>query len=358
MSRKRFKRGTLHLLSGMGSYRLVRDAEWRRRRLLILCYHGIALDDEHEWRPSLYMTESQLRARLELLRTGGYEVLPLGQALERLAERSLPRRAVVLTFDDGGYDFYVRAYPLLREYGFPATVYLSTYYSQCRVPIFPLFCSYLLWKHGGRVRGVKVPGLPASLDLTAESKRRDRLEDLTGYARVRHLRDEQKQSLARVLAEALGLDHEVLIRKRVVQLMNAEEVAELAGEGVDFQLHTHRHRSPVAETDYRKEIRENRNAIRRMTGVDPTHFCYPSGCVRPEFEGWLASEGIFSATTCRPGMTRADMNPFRLPRLVDHAGLSAVEFESWLTGCAEILPGRDYPGPCTGAPRLEGIWIE
>lgn len=342
----------------MGSFRVVGGAEWRRRRLLILCYHGVALDDEHEWRPSLYMTESQLRARFELLRAGGYEVLPLGRALERLAERSLPRRAVVLTFDDGGYDFYLRASPLLREYGFPATVYLSTYYSQRRVPVFPIFCSYLLWKHRGRVQGVNVPGLPSSLDLTAESKRCDTLEDLAGFARTCRLRDEQKQSLARGLAEALDLDYETLIHKRVMQLMDAEEVTELAGEGVDFQLHTHRHRSPVAEADYRMEIRENRNAIRRMTGVDPTHFCYPSGCVRPEFEGWLTSEGILSATTCRPGMAHADTNPFRLPRLVDHAGLSAVEFEAWLTGCAEILPRRDYPGPCTGAPRPDGIWIE
>ena len=39
-----------------GIFRMVRDSEWRRQRLLILCYHSISLDDEHEWRPATYKT--------------------------------------------------------------------------------------------------------------------------------------------------------------------------------------------------------------------------------------------------------------------------------------------------------------
>ncbi|MFQ5691312.1 MAG: polysaccharide deacetylase family protein [Gemmatimonadota bacterium] len=360
MSATRLKKGTLSLLRGMGTFQLLRDAAWRRRRLLILCYHGVSLCDEHVWRPTLYMTEKVLRARFELLRAGGYVVLPLGEALERLAGGTLPPRSVALTFDDGGYDFYERAYPLLREFGLPATVYLSTYYSEHGVPIFPLACSYLMWKHGGRVEGVEVDGLSSSLDLTTETGHRDALRALTRHAREHRLRDEEKQELARRLAEALELDYEHLLRERIVQLMGPEEVGELARQGVDFQLHTHRHRSPVSELAYREEIRENREAIRRMTGVEPTHFCYPSGCVRPEFEGWLAAEGVLSAVTCRPGLAVTRTNPFRLPRLLDHAGLSAVEIEAWLTGAAELLPRRRYPGPCGGAvsPSAEGIWME
>jgi peptidoglycan/xylan/chitin deacetylase (PgdA/CDA1 family) len=54
-------------------------------------------------------------------------VVGLADLVRALAEKqSLPRRAVVLSFDDGFQDFYESAFPVLREFGFPATVFLVT----------------------------------------------------------------------------------------------------------------------------------------------------------------------------------------------------------------------------------------
>ena len=54
-----------------GGFRLFADSEWRRRRLLILCYHGVSLQDEHEWNPELFVTPAFLRRRFEILRDRG-----------------------------------------------------------------------------------------------------------------------------------------------------------------------------------------------------------------------------------------------------------------------------------------------
>src|SRR2546430_11607714 len=89
--RKQIRRSALHLLRNTGVFRLLRESEWRRQRLLILCYHGISLEDEHQWRPGLYMEPKTLEQRLRILRTGDYNVLPLGEALQRLY-RSEERR--------------------------------------------------------------------------------------------------------------------------------------------------------------------------------------------------------------------------------------------------------------------------
>ena len=97
-------------------------SSWRRRRLLILGYHGGSTSDEHAWDGELYMPPAMLRSRFEALRAGGYEVLPLDDALRRMHAGRLPPRAVTLTFDDGALDFLTHAVPLLREFGFPATV--------------------------------------------------------------------------------------------------------------------------------------------------------------------------------------------------------------------------------------------
>ena len=60
---------------------LLSNSAWRRNRLLILGYHGISLDSEHEWDGKLYMSAVQFRRRLELLAEGGCAVLALDEAL-------------------------------------------------------------------------------------------------------------------------------------------------------------------------------------------------------------------------------------------------------------------------------------
>ncbi len=93
----------------------------------------------------------------------------LGEGLERLGAEELPPRSVAITFDDGAYDFYSQAYPLLKAHGFPVTVYQTTYYSDYQKPIFNLMCSYLLWKRRGTVldKGSAL-GLDQPMDLRSE----------------------------------------------------------------------------------------------------------------------------------------------------------------------------------------------
>ncbi|HPQ17113.1 MAG TPA: hypothetical protein PLP04_17920, partial [Bryobacteraceae bacterium] len=103
---KTLKRTVLRTARNTGVFRTAADSRWRQRRLLILCYHGVSIEDEHEWNPELYMPPAVLERRFALLRNNGFRVLPLDEALSRLYSGSLPPRSVALTFDDGFYDFY------------------------------------------------------------------------------------------------------------------------------------------------------------------------------------------------------------------------------------------------------------
>lgn len=335
--KRQIRRAMLRAFRSAGIFRLVRDSQWRSQRLLILCYHGVSLDDEHLWRPALYVEPKRLEQRLEILKRGDYKVLPLGEALLRLKAGTLPPRSIVLTFDDGGYDFYARAFPVLKSYGFPVTVYQTTYYVDRNLPLFNLMCSYLLWKGRGKVVAGRELGLGVSLDLRTEASRENAARIMVEAAENENLNSTQKNELASRLATMLDIDYRELQNRRILQLMNSREIGELATQGVDFQLHTHRHRAPMDEMKFRGEICQNRARLLEITRSMPEHFCYPSGVYDARFLSWLAQEKIISATTCDPALASAQTEALLLPRFVDTTGRTDLEFESWLTGAAELL---------------------
>lgn len=122
--------------------------------------------------------------------------------------------------------------------------------------------------------------------------------------------------------------------------MTPGEMAELAGKGIDFQLHTHRHRLFEEREAFTADLHMNRSLLEGATGRVATHFCYPSGVYRRDAMAWLREAGVTSATTCDPGLAAHDTPSLLLPRLVVTESLSPLTFESWASGLAELLPRR------------------
>jgi peptidoglycan/xylan/chitin deacetylase (PgdA/CDA1 family) len=86
----------------------------------ILCYHRFGPN-----RSSMTITASSFEAQMEYLAKNGYRVISMAQFGDFIAGKEpLPRKTVVITIDDGYRATYQIAYPILRRFGFPATVYL------------------------------------------------------------------------------------------------------------------------------------------------------------------------------------------------------------------------------------------
>src|ERR1700741_2937317 len=66
---------------------------------------------------------------MRYLKSQGYRVVSLKEFLEFVSlKRQLPRKSLVLTFDDGYRAFIQYAYPVLKELGFTATLFVYTDY--------------------------------------------------------------------------------------------------------------------------------------------------------------------------------------------------------------------------------------
>lgn len=338
---KTLKQATLGSLKTSGVFSLVQNSRWRQRRLLILAYHGISQADEHLWDYTQFMSPEFFRARMQFLKTSGCTVLPLGEALNRLYANDLPDKCAAITFDDGTADFQDRAFPILQEFDFPVTLYLTTFYSHYNRPVFDVICSYLLWKGRGRRLNLKpLTGDDTVIGLSSEPARWETLQRIQRSANDRALSAEEKDALVMLVARQLEVDYDELLSKKILRLLTPEDVTHLAAEGVDVQLHTHRHRTPLDRELFLREIEDNRKSIQAMTGTTPSHFCYPSGNYDATFLPWLKEAGVVSATTCDLGLATANSNPLVLPRMLDISSLSSVEFAGWLSGVSAALPQR------------------
>ena len=311
-------------------------SRWRSARVLVLCYHGVATRDEHEWNPELYVTQSHLRGRFQMLRELGATVLPLNQALTLTRGGTLPPRAVVITFDDGASNFATHAVPVLQEFGFPATVYATTYYLKNQLPVWNIAARYLIWvtRHG------PVPEASSIGDLTGErmDKPIDRETLLEAFLkRWQGLGSGEQDDAVRRLARTLGFDDQVMRDSRMWHLMSPAEVTNLPHDLVSVQLHTHRHRQPEDWSGFAGEIEENREVLEGLVGYRPVHFCYPSGVVRPAFPEYLARLGVESATTCAPGLFGPHTDPRLAPRLIDTMLTPETTFRAWVAGTGALI---------------------
>jgi peptidoglycan/xylan/chitin deacetylase (PgdA/CDA1 family) len=89
----------------------------------VLAYHKFSkhLSDR------MTVREDAFEAQMAFLEKNGYRVIPLDGLFEFLkGKRPLPRKSVVITFDDGWRSMYDIAYPILKRYGYPATLFVFT----------------------------------------------------------------------------------------------------------------------------------------------------------------------------------------------------------------------------------------
>ncbi len=88
----------------------------------ILMYHSVQDKDG-----TFFVSPENFARQMEFIKKNGYEVISLDQLVKSIKSgKPLKHNKVVITFDDGYEDNYKYAYPVLKQLGFPATIFLIT----------------------------------------------------------------------------------------------------------------------------------------------------------------------------------------------------------------------------------------
>ena len=104
----------------------VLDVPRDQTRVTVLGYHNFSKKAPVT---EMLMRTSEFREQMAYLRRAGITVISMQEFLEwRLGTRTLPARCALITLDDGWKSVYTDAYPILKEFGYPFTLFLYTNY--------------------------------------------------------------------------------------------------------------------------------------------------------------------------------------------------------------------------------------
>jgi len=91
----------------------------------VLMYHRIVLEAPQDSHHGIWVTAHSFEQNLESLQYRGYSAITFKQyQLFLKGEFILPKKPVIITFDDGYEDNYTIAFPILKKYGFSAVIFL------------------------------------------------------------------------------------------------------------------------------------------------------------------------------------------------------------------------------------------
>jgi peptidoglycan/xylan/chitin deacetylase (PgdA/CDA1 family) len=307
---------------------------------IILLYHRVTDLPSDPW--SLAVTPRHFAEHLEVLRRYGTP-LRLDRYVRDREERRLPRRPIIITFDDGYADNLHEAKPILARYDVPATIFVSTDFVGADRE----------WWWDDLDRFLLQPGrLPASLELVIDGQahRWDlggdanyAPEDQRQYRRWRlweqpapTMRHHLYRELWQLLQPLPAPDRQKVIKE--LQLwsgrplngrpshrgMTSEEVRALASDGlVEVGSHTvtHAKLSAIPSAAQRREIQQSKWRLEEILGAAVTGFAYPYGS-RAMYAATTAAlvqeAGYAYACANFPGLVEPTHSRYELPRIRVH----------------------------------------
>lgn len=308
-------------------------------RALILLYHRIIELPSDPY--LLTVSPTHFAEHLAVLRDLGRPI-GLRDLVAGLRAGKIPRRAVIITFDDGYFDNLVYAKPLLEQHGTPATVFVTP----GSLPDGPeefwwdtlaniLLESQLL----PQTLRMTVRGVPHEWRLGSAAKygpndpARDcswnygQMDDPTArhtifrsvHQLLKHLDQDERRKVLRDLAAWACADTSARPTHR---LLSAAETVQLAEGGlVEVGAHTMTHPvlSALPVTKQREEIGQSKSDLERILGHPVTSFAYPHGLnadYTQETVMLVRKSGFECACAAWPGTIRSGVDVHQLPRFI------------------------------------------
>jgi len=301
------KQTVLRLMHESGAFTAFRLAN--RHKALILTYHRFS-EAEGEGRTSA----RELAEQLEYL-AAHYRLVSLATLIDHLqANEPLPAGLAAITIDDGYRDAYEVAFPVLRRYDVPATLFAATRLVDGEEWLWTDKIEYaVLNTRAVRFEG-QVNGQSFEFAFTDLASRRDAIEQLKCCLKT--VREESKQEKLATIIELL--DVELPARAPAAYAgITWQQAREMEAAGVELASHTLTHPilTQVSDTQLDRELRESKARLEAELRRPANLFCYPNGDLDARVMRAAKRAGYRAAVTVEEGLNEKGCDLLALRRV-------------------------------------------
>jgi peptidoglycan/xylan/chitin deacetylase (PgdA/CDA1 family) len=318
-----------YLLYGTG---LLHAWKWLRfrRSAVVLMYHRVLTAEvaARSWsHPAIIVRRETFERQMRWLRRH-FDVLDLERFEACLQDgRSFDAPSCLVTFDDGWYDNYTEAWPILKAHGIPAVIFLPVQFIGTGRMFWQERMKALLSAIRQRADGdaafaedarpvLRRLELEAVLDVDHASLPRT----LHGAAAARKQSaapDTVLSTLELLLGEAPDVPADAF--------MTWDMAREMAGHGIAFGGHsvTHRLLTMMPAAEAAREAAESREAIGTSLGRPAIAFAYPNGSFDAGVKQGVRGAAYRLAFAVTPGPVGAGVDRFAVPRINIHEDMTA-----------------------------------
>ena len=290
-----------------------------RNSLTVLNYHRV--EDASKpgfdtYKPNVSATPEMFAAQMAYVKRH-YNVITCDHLAAWLQQKTrLPPYPALITFDDGYKDNLVHAYPILRQHGLSAIIFLATAYIGGSMPFYWDYVAHCFY----HTQRDSIQLTPFQSVSWCDDRSRDKA--ISKWVEfVKHLPDEERQEKVRGLAAQFNLsipDHAF-----AGLCLTWDQVREMHGNGLEFGAHTVNHpiltRVPLSSAA--TELADSKSRVEAEIGKPVISFAYPNGQTQ-DFSaavvGLVRKAGFHLAFTLVPGPSRVAAvreNPLTIRRI-------------------------------------------
>jgi peptidoglycan/xylan/chitin deacetylase (PgdA/CDA1 family) len=309
-------------------------------RLSVLCYHRIGNPDGtgfHGFQSTYTATADQFARQMKIVRKL-FTPVSLQQLVSWLQEgKPLPRRPVLVTFDDGYRDNGDIAWPIMRKFGIPGVVFVATDHIGTAKPFLWDFAAYCFQMSA--LKRITDP-LIGERDLSTMTARH--ASTAVWVEAAKRIPGGERWTAAQALAQTLNVSPP---KDAFADFyLDWDDIRRLSGEGLEFGGHTCTHPilTQLSTAEAQAEIARCKARLTEELGRSTLGFAYPNGSRSDyayEHEEAVRNAGFAIAFTLEPGPLRLQMvkqRPMAVRRIYVGSRDNAPRFLAKLAGMSRL----------------------
>ncbi len=311
---------------------------------LVVLYHGVTANENpsgsenYRWK---HIPAKAFKRQVQWLKNN-FKILPLADIEAMvLGTKPVEKNVCAITFDDGYENNYTQAFPILKQEGIPATIFLATDFINNQNPLWPDVLEYAI--NASKVDSVIIVWPNEQKKYSIKNKEEKIKSDNEIREKLKKLPDNERSQILQSLVKQTGADLKNVIKNFPDHRpLSWSMIQEMNHNDITFGAHTVHHPilSRLNHEEQKKEITKSIEQIKsRLERCD--QFAYPNG----QLGDWNEdTEEVLGSSSIKSGWTtissRININKhavYELPRITLDASHLNNRFKALVSNALPII---------------------